>query len=199
MNATELYIASNPEEYKPSGVWFCQTCRSVACNQASAEACCKPTKCSVCGKEVATKYWTICKSCRDAKDAKEELDRFNKAEKIQANQYDGWVFCEGNGNNGFSESVYELCEQCDDDGLDRPAYAWACRPKEFVKVCLSRVLEDICEDGYEDFDTDDLKGLEELKAAVAAFEVANKMHVAYQPDYNRAILVPKRPQEPDDE
>ena len=196
MNATELHILTGPGEHKPSGVWFCQTCRSVACSQASAEQCCKPYKCEVCGQEVATKYWTICKSCRDIADANAERVRFEKADKVHADWYDGWVYCEGHGNNGFSESLEEMLKGCYDDGCDRPQYVWACKSKEFVKVRLSRVLEDICEEGYEDFETDDLNGLEELKAAVIAFELANKMHVAYEPDYKRAILIPEKPQQP---
>lgn len=199
MNAIELHIVTGPGEHKPSGVWLCQTCKSVACNQASAEQCCKPHKCEVCGQEVATNYWTTCKSCRDAKDAQEEMDRFNKAEKIPADQYDGWVFCEGHGNNGFAETLKDMLEQCDDDGCDRPQYVWACKSKEFVKVSLDRVVEDILEEGFENFESDDLNGLDELKAAVTAFEQTNKMHVAYEPDYKRAILIPEKPQEPDED
>ena len=47
------------------------------------------------------------------------------------------------------------------------------------------------DEAYEDFDCDEILGVDELKAAIEAFNLANKHHVSYVPDYTKAVIIDK--------
>jgi len=79
------------------------------------------------------------------------------------------------------------CEADDDD--EKPKYVWACKKNFFAVADVSDITERIADNGYEDFDPDDLNGLDDLKAAIEKFNEANKDVVSYEPDYGVAILL----------
>lgn len=179
MSAMELF----QKDGKSAGIFYCSTCRCVAKTQGEAERCCQPYKCQKCGKE-CEKYWTICTECRKKEEAEKEQKRFDAATKIPAAEYSGWLY--------FTDKFYEGVEQLlEDNPDDSPEWAWACTANHFARVdvddTLQRIAED--EDAYEDFDSSDLRGIDELTAAVDAFNKANEGVVSYSPDFTRAVML----------
>lgn len=187
MNALELFHKDGGS----AGVFYCGECRCVKRTQDEAEQCCKPYTCSKCGV-VTEKYWTICNGCRSKKRQEEERARFEAAEKIDADAYEGWLYCDGiaGSNEGFFEDLETLIDLCCDAEV-KPEYAWACNPQHFAVLDIDDILQRIEEDGdaYEDFDARDMNGIPELEKALVAFNEANIGVVSYSPDYKRAVLL----------
>lgn len=182
MNATELFH----KDGRTAAVWYCDKCRLVKRTEQEAAQCCLPNIC-VCGKECRN-YYTVCDACLALKRERREQERFEKAEKVT--QWDGWVFLDGYGyNNGYAETIEEMMDYFDDEGLERPKYVWACHAIPFAKASYGDIEERICENAYEDFEPENLKGREELKAAIQNFNELNKNIVSYTPDYTKAILI----------
>jgi len=177
MNSIKLYH----QDGKPSGVFYCTECRCVKRTEEEANECCQPYRCKHCGKETGRKFWTICEACETLNDERKETDRFEKAKKL--NEWAGWVY----DGAEYYESVEYYLEARDD--LPVPAYVWACKENHFAVADVSDITDRIEENGYEDFDADDLKGLDDLKAAIEKFNEANKDVVSYEPDYGVAILL----------
>jgi len=105
------------------------------------------------------------------------------------------IYCEGFGDDGYCSDLGALLDELEDMEEDqaRPKYAWACQSRRFVNVDFDTVVESFQDEAYEDFDSSSLNGVDEFKAAIEAFNEANKGHVAWQPDYTRAILIPAEP------
>jgi hypothetical protein len=191
MNSQNLFLSDG----KPSHVWFCEKCRVVHADEVEAAACCQPAICEVCHQPMnKPKSWRKCDKCRDREfevgQIQKEAEWFAAAEKVA--EFDGWVYCDqfSGHNEGFFESLDHLAQYCYDESVEMPDYCWACAAIQFVVIDISDALQNIEENGYEDFDSDDCKGLEELKAAVTAFNEANVGIVKYQPDYERAVILP---------
>lgn len=182
MNAIKLYH----QDGKPSGVFYCEKCRCVKRTEEEANECCQPYICKHCGKETGRNYWTICHECEALRDAQQEADRFQKAQKLT--EWNSWVY----DGAEYYESVEHYLETRDD--LPIPAYVWACKENHFAIADVSDITDRIEENGYEDFDADDLKGMDDLKAAIEKFNEANKDVVSYEPDYGIAILLNEKGQ-----
>ena len=186
MNATELYL----KEGKSAGVFYCEKCRNVAGSQHLAEQCCKNYLCSKCGKDTGSRSWLVCDACRAADEVAKERARFEKAEKLSA--WDGLVYLEGTGRDGFSDSLSDFYDNWADDhdeGGELPKYVWACKANHFVNAAVSDITERMCDYAYEDFDPETLDGLDELKSALQKFNEANAAVCSYGPDYSKAILL----------
>jgi len=190
MNATELFL----KDGKTAGIFFCGKCRMVAHSQQMAEECCQSYKCQYCGKDTGTRHYTACDECRAANEAKKERERFEKAEKLAT--WGGWVYSEGLGyNEGFFPSIEDLLDYCLDEEVF-PEYVWACKPNHFAVLDADSILQQMEESGeaYEDFERENLNGIEELKVAVEKFNEANANNpaaVAYEPDYTKAVIIDK--------
>jgi len=186
MNATELYL----KDGKPTHIFYCEKCRYISSSQELAEQCCKNYQCSQCGKDTGQRAWTICDDCRAANSAEKERERFEKAEKLS--DWDGWVYLEGTGNDGYHQSLSDFYDNWADDhdeGGTLPEYVWSCRPNHFVRADVSDITERMDDEAYEDFDPETLNGLPELKAAIETFNAANASVCSYEPDYSKAILI----------
>lgn len=186
MNATELYL----KDGKSAGIFYCEKCRCVAGSQVLAEQCCKDYLCSKCGKDVGSRSWLVCDACRAADEIAKEHERFEKAEKLTT--WDGWVYLEGIGSEGFSQSLsdfYDNWADEHDEGGELPKYVWACKVNHFVNADVSDITDRMADEAYEDWDADTLDGLDELKAALAKFNEVNAAVCSYQPDYSKAILL----------
>ena len=121
-------------------------------------------------------------------EAKKEEVAFLKAAKVT--QWEGWIYCEGmDHNDGFFDSVSDLLEFCEDEGISPPKYAWTCSSRSFVTIDLDDILQRIEEDGFEDYEASDAKGLAELKLAIEAFNLANESTVIYEPNYSTAVII----------
>jgi hypothetical protein len=186
MNATELFH----KDGKSANVFYCGKCRNVAASQSTAEQCCNNYICTRCGNDTGSRCWIVCDECRSKEDAEKERARFEKSEKLTT--WDGWVFCEGTGNDGFSESLsdfYDNWSDEHDEGGTLPEYVWACTENYFVNASLDDITERLAGDAYEDWDPDTLKGLDELRSALQKFNEANADVCSYHPDYTKAILI----------
>ena len=182
MNAQELFFKG-----KPAGVWFCEKCKRISVARPIAENCCV-WKCTLCGKP-CEEYWTKCEGCRaDARRAQEE-DMFNKAQKIPATKYGGWVYV-GGFYGEFFGSVDEFLEEWENetDG-DVPKYIWACKPVQWVNADIDMILNCIGDDAPEDFDFTTLNEYGALEAAIQKFNELNSKQVIYQPDYALAVVL----------
>jgi hypothetical protein len=181
MNATELFL----KDGKPTGIFFCEKCRQIACTHDSAERCCKNYLCTKCGVDTGQRSWTACEPCRRAAEAEGERARFEKAEKLT--KWDGWV----DDGSDYYPSVGAYLESRDSGSGngDVPEYVWACKAIQIVKVDSDHLMQEIEEHGYEDFDSSTLDGLAEFETACKAFEKANADVVSYEPDYTRAVLL----------
>lgn len=182
MNAVQLLLPDG----RPSGVWFCGQCRNVHCAEDLANSCCSPRICRTCGVIIQSTYKTICDVCFRESVIKRDREKFIAAEKIREEDGTGMMYVEGE-PSGYYESSDALIQACEESGVEPPSYAWLCEKRHFVKVSLDRILDDIAEDGYEDFDTDDLNGIPELEAAIEKFEKANHDTYAWAPNFKKAV------------
>lgn len=182
MKAEELFKGSG----ESIGLFVCGECRGLYRNKKEAEACCERGCCTRCGKPNDQAIWTRCSACRLAVAQALTAERFAKAEKIPAAEFDGWVT---DGGYGYWETVDDYLEDCDTDNEPYAAYLWACTAVPFVRINVDGLIEDIERNGYEDFSGPDLNGVDELEEAIAAFELRNKDTVRYECDYSRAIIL----------
>lgn len=196
MNAVQLLLP----DHRESGVWFCTKCRLAYSSEPSASRCCNKPACTDCGKEHDAPGLQ-CRSCFDLRQEKREAERFAKAKKVPMEEYSGWLQRDGTGGyitDGYHENADDLITYCKDNGEPVPEYAWACTPTQFATADIGRIIESICEDAYEDFNPDDLVGVDKLEAAINEFNEANKHHLSYSPDYSTAVLLPASPKDEDE-
>jgi len=183
MNAQELFH----QDGRTAEIWYCEKCRIINREKELAEKCCNWT-CSTCGS--ATKqYWTKCDACIDKAELAKNLARFESAEKLT--EWTGWIYTDAvvGYQDGYFDSVESLREYCEDKEIPPPLFAWACTENHFVCATIDYITSQIADNAYEDFDSDDLRGLEELKKSIDVFNEANHSHISYEPDYKRAVLI----------
>ena len=187
MNATELFH----KDGKATGVFYCTSCRIVSRTQEQAEECCKPRKCSNCKCELPKEtYYTGCSDCRVKREAAKEKERFERAEKVSAKEWGGWVYLEDVGdNNGYFDSVGELLAHFEEEGLELPDYCYVAEPKQWVQAEVYQITQSIEGDAPEDFDFRSLAGLKELKEALEKFNEANANELIWWPNYKKAVLL----------
>lgn len=120
MTPIPLYI-QKLDGFVKSHVFYCSNCRIVGQNQEYVEKCCK---CYVCNEEVKNDdfktgdrrggyaYHAKCQQLDfEVKQLQREKTQFENAQKIDIKDYNGrWVYLEGTGNEGFSESIDELLD-----------------------------------------------------------------------------------------
>jgi hypothetical protein len=177
------------QDGKASGIWYCSQCRAVHADQRAAQSCHGITHCETCGKELGKRqpyYRRQCEECdrkqwRD-RQVKEEFERYTKAAKIKASEYTGpQVF--------FGDQYYQTVEEAIDGCDSPPEYVWAAKNIGLRKATTEDLIERVLEEAWEDADSSDLNGLDELQAAVDAFNEANSGIDVYMVDYNEAIVL----------
>jgi hypothetical protein len=182
MNAQELFNKAGE-----SKIWYCNKCGVTHWNQERAERCCN-WKCA-CGASLPN-FHTKCDACCQAEDARKEREQFEKSEKLT--EWDGWIYSEGLGHrDGYFEDVADLLEYCEEEEIDPPSYVWVCDKIHFVNASIDTILDHIFDQAYEDFDLDDLDGVDELKAAIEKFNSANFDKVSYEPNCKKSLLITK--------
>lgn len=127
-----------------------------------------------------------------ARQARRDAEQFEKAEKVDAADWSGWV-CDG--GDRFDSSVDDWLERWAEnytEGDDIPTHIWAAEPE----MVLARGLDvgdilqsDIEARGWEDMDLDCFAGTAELQAALDAFVYINRDVVSYHENPKKAILV----------
>jgi hypothetical protein len=178
-------------EYKGTGIFYCSECRVVHPNKEQAEWCHGERLCA-CGSKVTQGYFQrLCSECDRKewreKEAKREQERFDAAKKITAAEYDG-------AHVYLGDKYFDSVEEAIDEFLEgqEPEYVWACTDHGIRKAELEDVTQSIVENMWEDADTNDLNGLDELQTAIDAFNKANESLQMWEPDFSTAILVNRR-------
>lgn len=183
MNAIELYH----KDGKATGVFYCVKCRCVSRDKVSADKCCEPMKCDMCGCDVP-QYHSRCSTCWQLATDQKERERFEKAEKVT--EWSGPVFCEGVGyNEGFAGCIEDLLDDVEPE--DMPEYVWTCLSRPSCELDYDSIIENATSDAHEEFDPGILDGAEELKAAIEKFNEQNKGYVSWEPDFTKALLIQK--------
>jgi len=126
-----------------------------------------------------------------ARAAKRDADRFEKAEKVDAADWSGWVF---DGGDSYHASVDDWLERWADnhtDGDDIPTHIWAAESEKVVsELDIEDVLQPSIEArGWEEMDSGDFHGVENLKFALDRFVYLNRNVVSYRENPKKAILV----------
>ena len=178
-----------------AGVFYCSECRIVHPTQDRA-AWCHGERLCACGAKVTQGYFQgECNECRwkkeKAEESAKEAERFEKATKVTVADYEGeesdyegeMVYC--------GDSYYESVEEAIDQFIEgqEPEYVWACKNQGIPRIDLEDVTCNLLENMWEDAELSDLHGVEELSAALDAFNEANKSIKVWVPDYSIAILV----------
>lgn len=183
----ELFLSDG----RSADIWACGTCRVVARSKGEAERCCGPRHCPKCGRVVDSSYDKMCDGCFEDSQIAAEAARYAAAEKIPAENYDGWIYLDA--GDKFFETVADLLdylhwERTDNVEVERPTYAWACLSEPIVNCSVDdlRIGED---SAYEDFEVEDCSGLVELEEALAKFNKLNESLLVYRPDYKRAVVL----------
>lgn len=178
MNSTELFLSDG----RPAGVWFCGKCRDVAGTKERAEECCKPNLCA-CGKECRP-YYADCDECSDAAQKIKDHQRFEKAETVDPETYDGPVAHPE--SDRYWENLDDFLSMTDTD--ERPEYLWCCTVSPVCTLDTDRIIEDATQEAYDGFDSDDLNGIKDLDEAIARFNEANSEVTKWEADWSRKIL-----------
>lgn len=208
MDAFELYN----ENGEPTGVWCCGKCRKLVLNplwgfndkdaskstKEGADKCCTTPVCETCGNEIEKMFAHMgseCESCRSERRRMEQAERhqklIDKATDVSG-EYDGPVCFEGYGGDwgdGYFSSVETVYEYVSGEiESDIEDWAFACKSR-VEELDIERMLECLCEDGYEDMQSN-LVIPESLVAAVAEFNEQNRRALTiWECDYSRKVRV----------
>ena len=113
------------------------------------------------------------------------LQRFNKAQKIPAKDYSGWVCDDG---DNYYESVQDYLDNHEEnqDLGEFPNYVWGTHSKSCCKINLDNVLENASCDAYEEYNGP--IGVEELKEAIDEFNELNGDDLSFECNYNVVVI-----------
>jgi hypothetical protein len=99
--------------------------------------------------------------------------------------YDGPVYCDGIGDDYFRD-VDEL-KDCLDQDADAPEFGFCCKATP-IAVSFDRIMEWLLEDAFDGAE-DALKGVDELRSAVAAFNALNAGVCNWEADFSRKVRI----------
>lgn len=188
--ATER-VKSEKDEWCPTcnGLGLVKTGNSIGvcytCNGTGIIKSCE------CGGKIKRGY-TLCENCIKEKEAKKENERFENANKIRFEDYDG-LFLWGDNVVDKDELIDIVCDQIFDYG-EAMKYVYATKKyKLFDKIDLIDIIIDKCEDGYEDIETyfnfkdsDLIKAQKHLDKFIKKHE--GILDIYYE-DYNNVVLL----------
>lgn len=176
-----------------AGVWYCDKCRAVSLTKEQADACHGERLCA-CGKPTSTRYNPKCRECDDrdfkAKCEREEEDLFDKAAKIASKDWSGdQCYYEDH----YFDSVEDFLDWAENNFIEPshyPEYIWQAHNQGVRKADIEDVIANCVDSLWEDADYSDLNGVDELQAAIDAFNKANESITVWMVDYSTAIILP---------
>lgn len=166
--------------YEKDGRGFMETC--TLCHSG------KVYVCRYCGSFDKNNDCN-CKEAENERARRTEKRRYLRAEKLTTEQYDGWVYKEGFGDNGgFFEDVETLKEFCRGNGLECPRWVYCCKSLRY-KLDIDKAISDMLEDASEEAKSylKDMKGLREFVTRWNAKQNVGSLH----PDYKRIVVIEK--------
>ena len=143
---------------------------------------CSEWACEDCGEECSPYQW-YCSKCLSSRNVDREDVKLAKAEVIENYPCDQGVVSNGN----YYHCIDDFIDHCESNEYDIPDRVWATEPRPF-QLNADDILEHAFEewsDGCEDAEPY-YSGEEEFRAAVAAFNEANKDKLLYF-ETNKAV------------
>ena len=122
-------------------------------------------------------------------DKRGQTEAFEKAEKIPASEYKGWVSVPGcDDEHGYFESVTELLSHCASTGQHAPVFVWACTPKPF-RLDADAIVEQALED-HRECAKDNIpdEAIERLQLLLDGWTQATGIVSQYE-DQTRAVMI----------
>ena len=181
--------------HKPNGTptkWSaCGNCGRVA-NPGNYDISVKCCTCWECGSPLGSDRSNLDHyhaDCKRTYDARMDVARLDRATEVT--DYDGPLYCDGvhggwgDGYFADMDDLWETLEDCD----SRPEFAYCCTSHPVAHLDLSSILENACDDAYEDAQ-DDLSGIDALESAIAAFNEVNKDILTWYMDTKRKVRIP---------
>ena len=125
------------------------------------------------------------RDCLKANAHKKDLERFEKAEKVT--ECDEGVFYE----DLYFATLDELFDHFKCQGGEPPKYVWAAQGEPVISsLSVAEVVEsDVSDRGWEDMETSDLNGIDELQKALDQFVEANRTVKSFHANYAKAVLL----------
>jgi len=200
MNAVFLYLPDGTQTK-----WsMCSECGQVAApgNLDISEKCCT---CYDCGKPIpkdervryandhgGNGYSLYHRACERMRHARIQAGQLEAAQVVT--DYTGPVYCEGRHGSygdGYFADVDELAEDLDTEPAHAAAvrYAFCCTEEPFPGVNCANILENLCEEMFEDA-ADQLEGVVAFGAACDAFNKANERLISFREDLTRKVAIP---------
>lgn len=129
------------------------------------------------------------KNCFKAQQEQRDAAAFEKAEKILAANWNGWVYWSEYHDSVESFLDWWECYYHEEDV--KPTYIWACKPVRVIDdINAADIAERFIEDnGWDEMALSDLNGLDDLDKALKKFIEDNKDIVSYDVDYSKAIML----------
>lgn len=164
-------------------VFACSGCKMVVpCEEYRCH--CRPRPCEVCGENIAARSY--CRTCVATRQQETERKRFEKANKVPAAKYPGWVYCER--TDEWFESADEAVADLKDRSIDLPEYLWGSTENR-IHFDADSLVSCALEDGnaYEDASAD-AGGIKDLQAFLDAW-CEKHSPVWYLQDYKTAVIL----------
>ena len=173
--------------------WQCRTCETIFPSDYgdAANNCC-PKRCAGDDCEtVVERHRLCCPPCLKRHEAAVERERFEKAEKVAAKDYEGWVYSDVDPTHygeGYYAGIEELDQHCESRGIAMPAYVWACD-----KTVAHSRADDVIEQALSEHHSD--AGDQINSAQVDALQDvldewwADVPIVTWTMDYDRAVVL----------
>lgn len=186
MDAQTLH-ASNGQHV---GLYFCNTCKgTITKDRDWADTCCQ---CSQCKAPLADQQ-RKCEDCRARERGEREQRIYDAAEKIPAADYTGeWLYDPH--TSQYFGGVEELEDHYENEDERIPHYVEACDEYKVIDLDADAIIEQQLDDHGIDEDSDpptidDLSGVAEFRAAVAAFNEANAARCYYFGNEKRLVIL----------
>jgi hypothetical protein len=162
--------------------YACPECGRVFNTKNLAEICCEPVICE-CGR-TCRKPWTACDTCLEKNRQDKERQKFEAAEKLPWEKYDGPVYL----NDEYFVDVEDMADRFAYAGIELPEYVWACTTALLTlnaEEIISRELE--AQEFYEDA-FEHVVAISQLQEAIDEWSEKQSLE-SWMVDRTRAVLL----------
>lgn len=113
----------------------------------NAKRCCN--RICDCGTLVEMRTLLYCNACRAKHEVEREQVRYKHAKKVSPLEYNGWIFADGYGDDGYFTSCEHLRDHCRIWGKQLPTYVWTCNALEFA-MDADCIIDQALDEHHED-------------------------------------------------
>jgi hypothetical protein len=162
--------------------YACSRCGRMSSMRDLAEMCCEPDICE-CGR-TCKKPWTACDSCREEERQEKERKKFEEAEKIPWERYEGPVYFDDEHYSDVEEMAD--CLACAD--IELPEYVWACTKSRLSLNADDIIYNELEAQEFHEGAFDQVVNIKELQAAMDEWLKQQDLE-SWFVDETRAILL----------